>query len=1275
MNTPIQVPEIGLRITLSCWRGREESPQPNTFISFVLRRKNLRTLFPRLSHKDISAELAHSLALECLDRFWSASRSCTAIVSNISMDEKQDAVYLVRPVFEGAATAGYCTDKGIPAFRCKLQDGFFIAISCEHGFYSDRDNPDEVVLTGPVYMQVPAEPGAPFIQTRRPRSFPPEVLQRISAIKSRRLLISRRVGQWRSFLEWQMELVYKKQFAIRYHSAELDRRACCIRLCASASSADWKKFKNRGSLEAVAMPLDASQQPDKWVPVNGASGVSLGKLSGKQIRIEGSLPNQSSAEGTDQVITRTIEIHPERDIWKRHANEIPQEGFLVQAVKMDIAPIKRQLSALDKLVNGQCRDPRLADYLFEADKARRPEVSFLEAPQIDREYLPDPNPQQIEAVAKALAAAELFLLQGPPGTGKTKVLALICDILTKMGLRVLVASQANGAVDKILSSLAKRPYIRPLRIVRNDESGEDQCPFVEERVIYHWLSSIAGACKPVLDEGEGLAASHESVERLWPAIANMVREAADLINHQTTLESRGRAIDSTIEKYDKDLSQLRRQSSDYSAAVGVLQSSLCQLQKQLPSADAGEWVQLIPRASQARLFAQLASWRQRCCQMEIVRGLLPGPKSNESNKSQDLQAPATSRLRTWLGRYLPRRQEPPAPQPEGKYIEPNWSVEWIEANTLLRDLGRLAVELPRLLRLCEEGERLFAAEATCGITEEQWARFTGDLHSVLEGSLGESLGVTTELSKIAASLKPKKRFAALLTDARSTVTNASLAAGQTRDQLAAILLRIAKVSAEYLSKRIDELNVRTLKARSGLNLLRSDQRRASDELSDIRRQVGELASVWYEVIGGLPEDLRCRCGRTSLPLAADSLSILETAKRSYLSDTQGQLRHHQLWGPIRQRWLSLIEKPGQADCDELTPPYIKRCNIVGVTCSWSGNYHEFLSRPECGEFDVVIIDEVSKATPPEILMPALLGAKLILGGDFRQLPPMFKEGRGLERSFAELAETDMDFEQVIRYRDMVTASLFKKLLHDAPDILKQELLVGYRFGPQILDVINQFYDGRLKCGRMDSAPEFDHGLIIKTSNGDLLTPQNHVLWVDTSFDQTGQPAYEEQVGTGKANRTEIKAIVQLVKLLNEAARQAGRPKNSVDLGIITFYGHQVRFIRQELSRLNACQTEFLNISVNTVDNFQGDERSIVIVSLVRSKKGPVGEFPKLFERINVAMSRAQQLLIVLGAVRTFRSVEVPLPSPDGATNVRRCYANILDVVRRYGGLRSMGELF
>jgi superfamily I DNA and/or RNA helicase len=94
-----------------------------------------------------------------------------------------------------------------------------------------------------------------------------------------------------------------------------------------------------------------------------------------------------------------------------------------------------------------------------------------------------------------------------------------------------------------------------------------------------------------------------------------------------------------------------------------------------------------------------------------------------------------------------------------------------------------------------------------------------------------------------------------------------------------------------------------------------------------------------------------------------------------------------------------------------------------------------------------------------------------------------------------------------------------------------------------------------------------------------------------------------------------------------------------------------------------------------VDNFQGDERSIVIVSLVRSTKDQVGEFPRIFERINVAMSRAQQMLIVLGALRTFRDVNVPLPSPDGSTRPHMCYAHILDVIRRYAGLRNMGEIF
>ncbi|GAF93421.1 unnamed protein product, partial [marine sediment metagenome] len=185
---------------------------------------------------------------------------------------------------------------------------------------------------------------------------------------------------------------------------------------------------------------------------------------------------------------------------------------------------------------------------------------------------------------------------------------------------------------------------------------------------------------------------------------------------------------------------------------------------------------------------------------------------------------------------------------------------------------------------------------------------------------------------------------------------------------------------------------------------------------------------------------------------------------------------------------------------------------------------------------------------------------------------------------------------------------------------------------------------------------------------------NHVLWVDTSRDRSGRLVRERQVGTSKANDTEVECVVRLVKMLNQAAGRAGRKPGATDLGIITFYGPQIRMIRRRLDHVDAAEKEFLSIRLNTVDGFQGAEQSVVIVSLVRSKRGRIGEFARRFERINVAMSRAQKLLIVLGAVETFRNVKVCLPGRDGKTRTRRCYSHILDVVRRYGGLRTVRDL-
>lgn len=104
MSGPIEVREIGLRIAERAWRDNGKG-SGQSFVSFVRHPDNLKTLFPESSNTEISDEQAHCLATKCLGRFWSSDRMCTAIVSNISMNENQGSVYLLRPVLEGGATA------------------------------------------------------------------------------------------------------------------------------------------------------------------------------------------------------------------------------------------------------------------------------------------------------------------------------------------------------------------------------------------------------------------------------------------------------------------------------------------------------------------------------------------------------------------------------------------------------------------------------------------------------------------------------------------------------------------------------------------------------------------------------------------------------------------------------------------------------------------------------------------------------------------------------------------------------------------------------------------------------------------------------------------------------------------------------------------------------------------------------------------------------------------------------------------------------------------
>ena len=129
---------------------------------------------------------------------------------------------------------------------------------------------------------------------------------------------------------------------------------------------------------------------------------------------------------------------------------------------------------------------------------------------------------------------------------------------------------------------------------------------------------------------------------------------------------------------------------------------------------------------------------------------------------------------------------------------------------------------------------------------------------------------------------------------------------------------------------------------------------------------------------------------------------------------------------------------------------------------------------------MVIIDEVSKCTPPELLIPALKGKKIVLVGDHRQLPPMLRDD-----TIEDIAEEIGTTKDELKF---IKESLFKTQFESADENIKRMLTIQYRMHPQIMGAINQFYQDKLSCG----LPEPD-SLRAHNLSGELIQENQHIL--------------------------------------------------------------------------------------------------------------------------------------------------------------------------------------
>lgn len=378
------------------------------------------------------------------------------------------------------------------------------------------------------------------------------------------------------------------------------------------------------------------------------------------------------------------------------------------------------------------------------------------------------------------------------------------------------------------------------------------------------------------------------------------------------------------------------------------------------------------------------------------------------------------------------------------------------------------------------------------------------------------------------------------------------------------------------------------------------------------------------------------------------------------------------------KWIKGLQEKDSLIKSSFSTAYYEYVNVFAATCSECGSrnfsntyqmtFNQNSERRSEPEFDLVIMDEASKATPPELVLPLTLGKKVVIIGDHKQLPPMIDE-----REFGEALEA-VGAKKLIEdwTKDDYKVSQFEKLFKNAPKNFVASLDTQFRMHEQIMNCITEFYSDQeelengLICGIKGemNIPDFNvkasrwHGLNIPP----LITPDVHAIWVNVD-----EPEIEEG-GHYYSNDAEIEAIHSILTLLINAETFKTyqdffktESEENQEIGIITFYGPQMKKIGQKLYPglkpndwrefdLHKFKNEFkIPFRINTVDKFQGMEKNIIIISTVRSNKkikiDPKGNkklepnrslgFAKELTRINVGFSRAKRLLIVVGNEKHF----------------------------------------
>jgi hypothetical protein len=849
--------------------------------------------------------------------------------------------------------------------------------------------------------------------------------------------------------------------------------------------------------------------------------------------------------------------------------EVPQAG----RIKPDWISLRslfnRRRAALETLQRGTTALPGLNRLL--PNGVQEPEEGLPFTPKL----LPDYNDEQAAAIRKALVPTSLATILGPPGTGKTAVIAEVAAQIVSRGGRVLISSQANLAVDNAIERLSQYDNVFVVRLGRTDSvklNPDLLFDRASERYRNHILDKSRARWNTELEWAKRIRVELPHVEDIDEAIARIAS---------------GRRLGQMVEQAGADLNRAMERTAQHREMLAGAREAIAGLRSKVPLA-VEDW-QVLEEIGAAPISRSI-DFTLRSARSPKLNSVIQHRRTIEN-------------LVAWSAE---RRQAQECARAAVQSIS-LYDAQLSEANRTEQELARREVWTSiggaTELLMKRDGMGALGSESDVrarllllGVADIERARRQAIADQDKANSLVQRYG-----RRIAEALTPFGVFGRVpaIQDREIKELSADLACAALLEQHGALrFLPYLSIVPEYTRL----LSV-VRKVESDIEHDTAECKRLHSELDACNGQYlrhlechyeGKLARMWTVLSGeehtadefDLQNDDALReLGRTLKQERVRAASRLERCTR------------------LQAIMESYHARLGSRNID-LEDAVTAEASVVAATCTGIAAAKEFQI-----DFDTVIVDEAGRATPLDLLIPMVRGRSVVLVGDYKQLPPT------IDRRVAELLEEA----GLGDAKDSPT--LFESVFRQSHESRRQELVKQYRMVPEICDIVRD-----LSYPEMPLEPA---GVALVRRHPFSTVFSAPICWVKC----LGAKNRAASRGGGRANpenEAEAAAVLDCIRRMTEFLRANGHTSR-YEIGVISMYRAQVQRIQRDLAAANLADCSPIDIELGTVDAFQGRQKDAIIISIVETDP----HRPRFFydvRRLNVALSRARELLVIVGAL-------------------------------------------